>query len=111
MKLFSPPDVEISLKRRCFPSCRKKGPWVQGSCGFTLQVWSGIGCTGLVVSWALQHSAESTGTLEVVLRLSHFAEVEMETKHQATHDALRGLWGGVLKKIDLGYLHLKCQGA
>lgn len=61
----------------------------------------------------LKAAPELPGALEAVLRSSHLADVETETKHQEAHIGSYGLMGGITKKeSDLGrYLHLKCQGA
>lgn len=60
----------------------------------------------------LQVAPELPGALEAVLRSSHYADVETETKHQEAHWVLwaygRDHEEGVRFR---GYLHLKCQGS
>ena len=93
--------MEISLRIGVCPVAGRQTRFKQGSCDSILQVKSRVSeeIHGLIASWALQHFAESPGPLEVVLRLSYFAEVKMETKYQEVH---HGSWGQILKELRLG---------
>lgn len=91
---------------------------MQGSCNYILGGWSrvsGEGCIGLLhpgLPSTLQVAPELPGALEVVLRSSHSADMETETKHQEAHWVLWAYGRDHEEGVRFWrYLHLKCQGA